>query len=1765
MSNDDQLAAGSSHLPQGRGLRKKKTTALEEAIALEHLDENGNTVEPKNAHPRAPTKRKRRFKKSSTVPGNSGEEDDDAAFLTSSESGVSSEVSDDDMDIIEITNDELADMLPSKTVPTTSNSKKGATRSSNKSKAANLDPPQKKRRTVTVEDFEDEDSPQEPVASKPSAQGTSRKMVVERLRNPVYLFYEVVDADMYGEQVPGSKYYKCYHGNRKILTITKLMKSNLNGLISHLKHFPPMERLYLALKHRSEPPTPKEIAIAANKSTLNAKKQAEYLQTLETVSSNIKKAFEKQNEQAAGPWDQEHFEKLLAEWIVACDQPFDEVEKPEFINMMKYTHRSATSLKLPGRNVIKRRIMKMGEETVEGIQQMFKELEGNISISLDAWTSSNQHAFLAIIAHYITNEGELEELLIDFRELVGEHSGENMAEAVWETLKMYELIGRVIAFMMDNASNNDTLVEGIARRCLELDIPFSVSHARMRCMPHTIHLAALKLLEGIGAISKADSKKVVSRGGNYQEVVSVPISRDADDDAVAREDNSEPTPNSDDIEGSPVEEMLSAVGKRRQTWFKEIAMTTNKEDDEKSPALMLILDVKTRWSSTHQMLRRALDYQDVIEGFVSRHRDLRQHELSESDWRSLVLVTDWLKSFRSATTQMSATKLPMLSTTHAIFRGLQDELKSILRSLPDTVDVKIKTGLIEAHRKLSDYYHKFDESPFYMWSALLDPRISYEVMKDDYANDFTLAAYLEESKEDLATHFHNHYAGKHTAPSQPSAPLLSTPSSSSHSPQKNFVARFQRKTKAFVRDELAEYYKLTQDPEDFMKCNPVQWWTAHRAQFPNLFWLARDILTIPGSAVAVERIFSGGRDTISLRRASLHPETIRVLMLVKKRLHLARAQVNAALRPYPPSAVIRPSTVPDRIVQHVVESSDGRRTTDGVQPYMDLELPNAGIPGPIPEDFDIDAHVALPDVLMVPEIPLQTRIERNMQIEKYNNQSIFKTITAKETPCPWPEDLDIGPPLKHGYAFTDDEFKELIKSETLCATLSPLPVALIRFTEGKRTRLKKVAEVGRQLEKEKDKENETKMRTRLLGSMQLVDPVKRVPARRGRISIPTTYLLCIKNKMCPPLNFFTNERIEMVNYSPQDIHFKLLCPWADEDSSEKVQLLDMPKMIGLWGSDESPTCLTPFRFVEASNNLFAALELLCSPSSPDSSTLDSASSATSLSGFSYAMEFRKHRDFFVQLDNFELTYPDWYPFEVKARRDILKGVLFDWDAYASEVLLRVRLGELDHKRRSHAPVNKCPSDHDFNPANKFPRLHCNEASLPSSHLRQSFRPGSTRAPQCLICTKGHSFRDHPLGTSAFKDGKPFFSRYRDNALWTSKPYNENSPKRICTLFNLNRFCDNRHGPDAVHACLFYIDHVHPFSARPANSNSGQISNASIDIWHAEARPSSLFLKYEDDIEVFRFPVASGPFHEGSYSYAHDRESIMKLIEELNIPWHPEKTDPCFSTTFTYIGFAWDLVARTVSLPEKKCLKYLSRVSGMLDAHISRHSSFTLRDIQVIHGTLVHVSFVFPEGSSHLPPLSNFMAGYEANSFIPPDYQPLLYTRFLESLSSSTRQSYGAGLLRFTQFCDRLRIPEEQHMLASDLLLSMFVADASGSHSDNCIRNWLNGLRSWHILNRAEWHGQDPWVLTYWKVADKLGVPFKRLPRSPITAKHLLALHQKLDLKAPRDAAIWAAALTAFWGCRHLGKLLSSSTCFPPAVHVSRASNITSSIVNGSKR
>lgn len=72
------------------------------------------------------------------------------------------------------------------------------------------------------------------------------------------------------------------------------------------------------------------------------------------------------------PWNQSHFEELLAKWIAVTDQPFSVVEEPEFKTLLNYLHHHSTRiLALPSAETIRRRIMTMGVEIEKKLTDMF--------------------------------------------------------------------------------------------------------------------------------------------------------------------------------------------------------------------------------------------------------------------------------------------------------------------------------------------------------------------------------------------------------------------------------------------------------------------------------------------------------------------------------------------------------------------------------------------------------------------------------------------------------------------------------------------------------------------------------------------------------------------------------------------------------------------------------------------------------------------------------------------------------------------------------------------------------------------------------------------------------------------------------------------------------------------------------------------------------------------------------------------------------------------------------------------------------------------------------------------------------------------------------------------------------------------------------------------------------------------------------------------------------------------------------------------------
>ncbi|KAJ7466051.1 hypothetical protein FB451DRAFT_1402456 [Mycena latifolia] len=169
--------------------------------------------------------------------------------------------------------------------------------------------------------------------------------------------------------------------------------------------------------------------------------------------------------------------------------------------------------------------------------------------------------------------------------------------------------------------------------------------------------------------------------------------------------------------------------------------------------------------------------------------------------------------------------------------------------------------------------------------------------------------------------------------------------------------------------------------------------------------------------------------------------------------------------------------------------------------------------------------------------------------------------------------------------------------------------------------------------------------------------------------------------------------------------------------------------------------------------------------------------------------------------------------------------------------------------------------------------------------------------------------------------------------------------------------------------------------------------------------------------------------------------------------------------------------------------------------------------------------------------------------LPADVVNKTYAALFASFAPETHSNYAAGLLRFHQFCDLHEISERARMPASHTLLAAFISQHVGSVGGGTVKSWMSGIKAWHDINGVPWEGEDRWVELARRTANKQGSTFKRAQRGPVTIQHMIALRASLNLTLPFDAAVWALATAAFWGCRRLGELtVPSFEKFDPKFH-----------------
>ena len=69
--------------------------------------------------------------------------------------------------------------------------------------------------------------------------------------------------------------------------------------------------------------------------------------------------------------------------------------------------------------------------------------EGKVALTTDLWTSPNKLAFMGITASFLTKEFKPIEVIIGFKHWLEEHSGINIGDSFYDTVKLFDLEERV--------------------------------------------------------------------------------------------------------------------------------------------------------------------------------------------------------------------------------------------------------------------------------------------------------------------------------------------------------------------------------------------------------------------------------------------------------------------------------------------------------------------------------------------------------------------------------------------------------------------------------------------------------------------------------------------------------------------------------------------------------------------------------------------------------------------------------------------------------------------------------------------------------------------------------------------------------------------------------------------------------------------------------------------------------------------------------------------------------------------------------------------------------------------------------------------------------------------------------------------------------------------------------------------------------------------------------------------------------------------------
>lgn len=317
------------------------------------------------------------------------------------------------------------------------------------------------------------------------------------------------------------------------------------------------------------------------------------------------------------------------------------------------------------------------------------------------------------------------------------------------------------------------------------------------------------------------------------------------------------------------------------------------------PAHKLVTDGVTRWNSTLEMLERFLEQRPASSAALLspevRRSDSNLCSLTEADITDGEDIVKALKPLKAATLFMSEEKSPTLSIIAPLHAQLLEKMisvshdSSLIKDLKTAVYDNLKSRYVALKDKLyiaSALRPRFKALPF----------LSKETCDNTFFQLVLEAAGLE--NVDTAIRESDGDTSEETVPDISLGGVdevnYAPPIKRSKDSKLIFLLgpAYSTKTTApqktptqKAKEEVNRYRDV--EPVALSE-NPLIWWRDHEREYPLLALQAKQYLSIPGTSVPSERVFSTAGDIVTAQRSCLTPQHVDQLLFLQKNLTVSK-------------------------------------------------------------------------------------------------------------------------------------------------------------------------------------------------------------------------------------------------------------------------------------------------------------------------------------------------------------------------------------------------------------------------------------------------------------------------------------------------------------------------------------------------------------------------------------------------------------------------------------------------------------------------------------------------------------------------------------------------------------------------------------------------------------------------------------------------------------------------------------------------------------